>query len=51
MLIIFCTANPGIEDWSSGVTAFNSKFNFNLISLNSPSNFSDSFFLGILELV
>lgn len=51
MLLIFCTVNPGIEDWNSGVNAFNSKFNFNLISLNSPSNFSDSFFLGILELV
>jgi len=49
-LLILCTSNPGSEDWDSGLESFNIKFSFNLISLNRPIDFPNSFFLGLLKL-
>lgn len=49
-MLILCTANPSIEDWMSGVTEFNRKFNpLHIESLNSPAEFPSFYFLGCLK--
>lgn len=49
-LFVLATANPGVPDWSSGVEKFNSKFSpLRLESLTSPTEFPDSYFLGLLS--
>lgn len=49
MLVPF-TPNPGSEDWSSGVDAFNNKFSsLSVHSLTNPGDYPDYFFLGLLH--
>ena len=49
-LLILATANPGVDDWSNGVAKFNDKFRpLRLKSLTKPTEFPQSYFLGLLE--
>ncbi|MFC1597271.1 hypothetical protein ACFL5Q_04950 [Planctomycetota bacterium] len=50
-VLILATANPGLADWQSAVAAFNQKFEHDIASLTDPSDFPDSFFLGLLHVV
>lgn len=50
LLLILATKNPGVDDWSAGVSEFNSKFSpLHLKSLTSPSDYPDYYYLGFLE--
>lgn len=50
--IILATANPGKNDWYEGIQKFNNKFNpYKIRSLNDPSNYPESYFLGLLEIM
>jgi len=49
--LILATANPRSSDWHSGVAAFNQKFEHEIVSLTEPSEFPDTFFLGLLHVV
>lgn len=49
-ILILATANPGTDEWSSGVDKFNHKFShLRLDSLTTPEDFPGSFFLGLLS--
>jgi len=49
-LLILTTANPGINDWSTGVNKFNKKFSpLRLRSLTNPADFPSFYHLGLLE--
>jgi hypothetical protein len=49
-LLILTTANPGVDDWSKGIAKFNDKFSpLCLNSLTKPTDFPQSYFLGLLE--
>lgn len=49
-LLILATANPGENDWSSGIKKFNSKFQpLYVKSLTNPNNFPPFYFLGLLS--
>ena len=49
-LLILTTANPGTNDWSTGVNKFNKKFfPIHLESLTNPADFPSFYYLGLLE--
>jgi len=49
-LLILTTANPGIDDWSTGVDKFNRKFSpLHVRSLTNPADFLSFYYLGLLE--
>jgi hypothetical protein len=49
-ILVLAVANPGSDDWSSGVEKFNSKFSpLHLTSITDPENFPESYFLGLLN--
>lgn len=49
-LLVLATANPGENDWVSGIQKFNSKFRqLHVKSLTNPRNFPSSYFLGLLK--
>ncbi|MBA7689106.1 hypothetical protein ES703_97601 [subsurface metagenome] len=49
-LLILTTANPGMNDWSTGVNKFNRKFSpLHLKSLTTPADFPSFYYLGLLE--
>ena len=51
-LLILTTANPGINDWSTGVNKFNRKFSpLHLRSLTNPADFPNFYYLGLLEVI
>ncbi len=54
-ILILATKNPEFEengDWSKGVDRFNHKFMpLQIRSLTDPSNFPQSYFLGLLEVI
>ena len=50
-VLILATANPRSSDWQSAVTAFNHKFEHEIVSLTEPADFPDAFFLGLLHVV
>ena len=51
-IFILATSNPGHEDWTKGVDKFNNKFSpLSLRSLTQPSDFPDSYFFGVLEVI
>jgi hypothetical protein len=50
-LLILVAKNPGDDNWQKGLCAFHQKFsNRKLISLSTPNDFSDSYFLGLLKI-
>lgn len=49
-LLILTTANPDMNDWSTGVNKFNRKFSpLHLKSLTTPADFPSFYYLGLLE--
>ncbi len=48
-VLILSTVNPGSADWQTAVAAFNTKFDHCVMSLTDPSDFPDTFFLGLLH--
>jgi len=49
-ILVLATKNPGRDDWLRGVNKFNEKFSpFHIQSHTDPSNFSATYFLGLLE--
>ena len=49
-LLILCASNPGKVAWTDGVSAFNHKFTtFRITAMNSPTEYSESYFLGLLK--
>ena len=50
-ILILTTANPGMDDWTTGVEKFNSKFSpLHLESLTNPAEFPSSYLLGLLKI-
>lgn len=50
-ILILTTANPGMDDWTTGVDKFNRKFSpLHLESLTNPAEFPSSYFLGLLKI-
>jgi hypothetical protein len=48
--MLLFTANPGVDDWHRGVTAFNAKVAPLYIDpLTSPSQFPATYFLGVVR--
>ena len=51
-LLVLLTANPGRSDWQAGLDHFNHKFApRQLRSLTDPTDFPDSYFLGLLAVL
>ncbi|MDO9098258.1 MAG: hypothetical protein Q7U60_09065, partial [Candidatus Methanoperedens sp.] len=51
-LLILTTANPSLNNWSTGVDKFNSKFSpLRLKSLTTPTDFPSFYYLGLLEII
>jgi hypothetical protein len=49
-LMILLTKNPGTNAWDIGLEKFSKKFlPYNLLSLTSPTNYPDYYFLGVLQ--
>ena len=49
-ILVLTVANPGSDDWSTGVEKFNSKFSpLHLTSITDPKDFPESYFLGLLN--
>jgi len=49
-ILILATANPGEKEWLNGIVRFNDKFSPLLLeSLTNPTEFPQSYFLGLLE--
>jgi len=50
-ILILTTANPGMDDWTTGVDKFNRKFSpLHLERLTNPAEFPSSYFLGLLKI-
>jgi hypothetical protein len=50
-ILILSTANPGVDDWATGVDEFNRKFSpLHLKSLTNPAEFPSYYFLGLLKI-
>ncbi|MBA7501445.1 hypothetical protein ES706_00015 [subsurface metagenome] len=50
-ILILITANPGIDDWTTGVDKFNRKFSpLHIESLTNPAEFPSFYFLGPLKI-
>lgn len=51
-LLILTTENPGINDWTTGVSKFNEKFYpLRIKSLTNPEDFPSFYYLGLLEVI
>ena len=49
-ILILATANPGNEDWKSGIEKFNRKFApVQIHALTSPADFPKEYFVGLLR--
>lgn len=49
-ILVLAVANPGSDEWSNGIDNFNRKFSpLHLKSLTDPTDYPDSYFLGLLS--
>lgn len=49
-ILVLAVANPGSDDWTTGVEKFNTKFSpLRVASITSPEDFPQSCFLGLLR--
>lgn len=49
-MLILATANPGVEDWTRGVSKFNEKFApLHVSPMTNPPDYPEWYFLGLLR--